>query len=360
MRLGLIIYGSLETLSGGYLYDRKLVERLREAGDHVEVISMPWRDYLGRLAHNFDPAWIKHLAGAKYDVLLEDELNHPSLFRINRALRPICDFPIVSIVHHLRSSEDHPSALTTIYRTVERNYLKSLDGYIFNSQTTCDAVEKMIGDQACGVVATPAGDRFGKTASEDEIRSRVLAPAPLRILFTGNLIPRKGLETLLRGVAGLDSRDWRLRLVGRTDIDRIYAGHMRELAIQEGIAGQVDFLGGLSDADLEIEFRNAHILAVPSTYEGFGIVYLEAMGFGVPAIGSTAGGAGEIVQHGINGALIHPGDSSDLTRCLKPLMQDRVKLLEMSLNARKRFDAFPGWAKSMDIARAYLLTVKRQ
>ena len=53
MRLGLLIYGSLDTLSGGYLYDRKLVEHLRRAGDSVEIISIPWRSYPAHLADNF-------------------------------------------------------------------------------------------------------------------------------------------------------------------------------------------------------------------------------------------------------------------------------------------------------------------
>ena len=53
MRIGLVIYGSLDTLSGGYLYDRKLVEYLRAQGDTVEVISLPWRNYAAHLTDNF-------------------------------------------------------------------------------------------------------------------------------------------------------------------------------------------------------------------------------------------------------------------------------------------------------------------
>lgn len=53
LNIGLIVYGSLDNLSGGYLYDRKLVEYLRRQGDRVEIIAQPWRNYAGRLAQNF-------------------------------------------------------------------------------------------------------------------------------------------------------------------------------------------------------------------------------------------------------------------------------------------------------------------
>ena len=53
MKIGLIIYGSLDTLSGGYLYDRMLVDYLRAQGDTVEIISLPWRNYAAHLTDNF-------------------------------------------------------------------------------------------------------------------------------------------------------------------------------------------------------------------------------------------------------------------------------------------------------------------
>src|SRR5512139_3888486 len=104
MHIGLIIYGSLDTLSGGYLYDRKLVEYLRSQRDTVEIISLPWRSYG---AHLTDNLWFRlpgHGANRskKFDILIQDELNHPSLLFANRRRHP---YPVISLVHHLRSSE---------------------------------------------------------------------------------------------------------------------------------------------------------------------------------------------------------------------------------------------------------------
>ena len=53
MKIGFVIYGSLNTVSGGYLYDRKLVEYLHAQGDTVEIISLPWRNYGAHLMDNF-------------------------------------------------------------------------------------------------------------------------------------------------------------------------------------------------------------------------------------------------------------------------------------------------------------------
>jgi hypothetical protein len=109
MRIGLLIYGTLETLSGGYLYDRRLVEHLQSKGDEVEIVSLPWRNYLRHLGDNFSGSLYTRLKELQVDLLLQDELNHPSLFWLNRRLQNQVSYPIIAIVHHLRSSAMHPT-----------------------------------------------------------------------------------------------------------------------------------------------------------------------------------------------------------------------------------------------------------
>src|SRR5574341_2677181 len=161
MKLGLVIYGSLDMLSGGYLYDRKLVEHLTRCGDRVEVISLPWRDYARyarHLADNLSRGLWRRLERLDVDVLLEDELNHPSLVWANRRLKRGGAYPIVSIVHHLRSSELRPAWQNRFYRWVERLYLRSADGFVFNSRNTQAAVQALAGAGRPAVVAYPAAD----------------------------------------------------------------------------------------------------------------------------------------------------------------------------------------------------------
>jgi glycosyltransferase involved in cell wall biosynthesis len=83
---------------------------------------------------------------------------------------------------------------------------------------------------------------------------------------------------------------------------------------------------------------------VPSSYEGFGIVYIEAMGFGLPVIGSTAGAAKEIITHGIDGCLVAPGDSRTLSAHISSFIENREQLCTMALAALDRFSQHPSWS----------------
>jgi hypothetical protein len=65
IRIALLIYGSLDTLSGGYLYDRMLVEALQRGGDTVEVVSLPWRDYARCLGDNLSPGLLRGLPACR-------------------------------------------------------------------------------------------------------------------------------------------------------------------------------------------------------------------------------------------------------------------------------------------------------
>jgi glycosyltransferase involved in cell wall biosynthesis len=347
LRLGLVIYGSLNTISGGFLYDRRLVDYLRHRGEEVEVISLPWRRYARQIFDNCSLEILRRLSRAPVDALLQDELCHPSLFWLNRRLRrrrP--QTPVIAIVHHLRASEARPAWQNRFYRLVERRYLQTVDGFIFNSRATAGAVLGVSGRNRPGVVAAPGGDRFAETVSDAQIRERVQAAGPLRVLFLGNLIPRKGLHTLITALAALPRREWRLTVTGSLTMDAAYARSLRRRVEHLGLTGQVNFTGPLLDGDVAGVLAESHVLAVPSSYEGYGIVYLEGMGFGLPAIATTAGGAQEIITHGKDGFLVAPEDAAGLARCLARWLHDRDKLLAMSLAARQTFLAHPAWDES--------------
>ena len=297
MKIGLVIYGSLDTLSGGYLYDRRLVAALHRRGHTVEVYSVPWRNYGRHLADNVDRRWLARLAAAPVELWLQDELNHPSLVWVNRRLRAATRAPIVSIVHHLRSSEEHPAPLLRLYRRVERAYLCTVDAVLANSYTTLATVEAM-GVRRPAHVAWPAADHLEPDATI--------------------------------GAASVAAR-----------------------ARAHGLLPRIRFLGRLDDATLAGAYRSHHLLAVPS-YEGFGIAYLEAQRFGLPVIALTTGAACEAILDGQTGFLVEAGDAAAIARHVAHLDADRMLLAGMGMAARLRYELHPTWAASMEDAAHWL------
>lgn len=346
MRIGFLIYGSLDTLSGGYLYDRMLVDYLCAQGDTVEIISLPWRNYAAHLTDN-----LRFRLPTNLDILIQDELNHPSLIGANRGKHP---YPVISLVHHLRCSEPRPKWQNAFYRAIERTYLQSVDGFIFNSLTTQGVVNGLADHGTPSIVAYPPTDRFGNAISEEEIIERA-KNKEFRILFLGNLIERKGLHTLLDALSLKrdDISVYRLDVVGSLTTDPAYARAIQKKAAL--LSSPVTFHSSLDRDPLKQLLQQSHILAVPSSYEGFGIAYLEGMGFGLPAIGTTAGAAREIITDGETGYLIEPNDAASLAARLLSLSLDRGLLLRLSLNARLRYIHQPKWEQTAGKIRGFLL-----
>ena len=347
MRVGLTLYGSLDEQSGGFRYDRKLVEGLRAAGDTVECIQLPWREYHRGLLDNGSRR-LRQRLNVDVDVMLQDELAHPSLVRTNRAL----SYPIVSIVHHLRASE--PRRLAPLYRAIERRYLGTVEGVVCNSATTRNVVTDLGVDPEDTVVAPPAGDQFDPDIDRATVERRATTE-PLQVVFVGNIAPRKGLDTLVDGVAAA-AADIDLTVVGR-HVDTAHVTAVQERVREHDLADRVQFAGRLPDDELAKTLRSSHVLAVPSRYEGFGIVYLEGMSFGLPALATQAGGATNIVTDGETGALVDPDDSAAVAHELERFATDRDRLAEMGWAARRNYETHPDWKKTVERVRGLLSAI---
>ena len=355
MHIGLVIYGSLDIVTGGFLYDRKLVEYLRSKGDSVEVFSLPWSHYATHLTHNLASTLIERIVNADPDVLIQDELNHPSLFITNRRLRNRVAYPIVSIVHHLRCSELRPDWANRLYSVVEKHYLTTVDGFVFNSTTTRDTVEALVGTGRPSVVAYPGGDNIVPDVNRDMVISRATEVGPLRILFVGGLIHRKNLHTLIKALARLPRECVHLNVVGSLETDLEYVRLIRETIESLGMGDRVTLLGTLTGDDLARLYARSHMIAVPSSYEGFGIVYLEGMGFGLPALASSVGAAHEIISHGRDGFLADPDDEESIAGHIHGLAHDRQELVRMSMAALQRYARHPTWSDCASAIRTFLL-----
>ncbi|HZP63867.1 MAG TPA: glycosyltransferase [Terriglobales bacterium] len=153
------------------------------------------------------------------------------------------------------------------------------------------------------------------------------------ILSVGNLIPIKGHELLLRAIAALQAQfpDFVCEIIG----DGPERSHLQSLAINLAVSDKVRFLGRQSREHVAQAMRRCSIFALPSSYEGLGCVYIEAMSAGKPIIACRDQGIQDIVEHGRNGWLIAPRDLSSLTDALAILLQDSELRTRLGRNARE-------------------------
>ena len=154
----------------------------------------------------------------------------------------------------------------------------------------------------------------------------------LRVLSVGNLIPIKGHALLLRAFATA------LRDVPACSLEIIGDGPERKkltrFASELGIANSVHFHGRQSRDYVAEVMRQCTVFALPSTYEGLGCVYLEAMACAKPAIGCRGQGIEEVIEHGKSGVLVAPGNERELTDALLTLLRDKELRRRMGTNAR--------------------------
>jgi glycosyltransferase involved in cell wall biosynthesis len=361
MRVAWVVDGPLDQLSGGYLYDRLVVDHLRRESVEVSLLSLPTGSYGARLARGWRSDFAKMVTDASPDILVQDELSHPALLRVNRRLassRP--GLKRVGLVHHLRASEPRSLLANAVYRWIERRYLASLDAFIFNSRTTRAAVQRLGLPASASIVAVPGADRLAVPLGPDAIHSRAQEAGPLRVLFLGNLIPRKGLLTLVEAVALLPRGSVDLTVVGSPEVDPRHAQRVRRRVSALRLGPIVHFLGALEGQALARVMLAAQVLAVPSAYEGYGMAYLEGMGYGLPPIAGAEGGATEFVRHAENGFLVEPGDPAQLAVHLSGLHHDRSLLARVSLAARRTYQTHPTWEATGDLILTFLKELLRR
>jgi phosphatidylinositol alpha-1,6-mannosyltransferase len=130
----------------------------------------------------------------------------------------------------------------------------------------------------------------------------------------------KGADDLIRAMPQLLSSFPGLQLVAVGSGDDV--PRLRAVAAEYGVAEAVHFFEGISREQLAACYAHSEIFALPSTGEGFGIVFIEAMAFGRPVLGVAAGGVTDIVEDGMNGILIPPKEPPALARSLGRLLRD--------------------------------------
>jgi glycosyltransferase involved in cell wall biosynthesis len=141
-----------------------------------------------------------------------------------------------------------------------------------------------------------------------------------KILSVGTLIPIKGHKLLIRAVAAMAQEfpSLSLEIIG-SGPER---SRLQALTQQLEISERVRFLGRQPRREVAAAMQRCSLFALPSTYEGLGCVYLEAMATGKAVVGCRGQGISEIIEHGTNGFLVGPDNEKELTLALAMLLRD--------------------------------------
>ena len=169
--------------------------------------------------------------------------------------------------------------------------------------------------------------------SRAEIRARHgIADGDLALLFLGNEFRRKGLETLLEALARDDLAEAKLFVAGADDPEPY-----RRLAGRLGLEGRVAFLGPTGEAARL--YGAADVFVLPTRYEAFPLVVLEAMASGLPVVTTRTAGASELIEDGVDGVFLEdPSDAGALAACIRTLRSAEERRA-MGGRARRRVEA---------------------
>lgn len=211
-----------------------------------------------------------------------------------------------------------------LYSRLEGRNARSADRVFVTSRYAARAAVDAYGLDPRSVRIAPEAIDDDVLGRADAARAEEPAPAdrPPAILSVARQYRRKDTPTLLRAFARVRERlpEARLRIVG--DGPRLPAA--RRLAGKLGLADTVTFTGALaSTAELDREYRRARVFCLPSRQEGFGIVFLEAMAYGLPIAAASAGAVAEVAPPNRTSLLIPPGDAEALAAVLVRLLSDR-------------------------------------
>lgn len=161
------------------------------------------------------------------------------------------------------------------------------------------------------------------------------------LVFAGRLVHEKGLQELIKALPLLRDNYPRLRLIvagtGQLLADQ------QDRAVRYGVADFLDWRGFVSDADLAQLFADADVVVVPSLYEPFGLVALEAQLAGAPVAVSNTGGLAELVEPGVTGARFTPQSPATIAEAIRGLLEDPTGTRAMADRARHRAKAEFGW-----------------
>jgi glycosyltransferase involved in cell wall biosynthesis len=337
-RIGWVVYGELEQVTGGYIYDRLVVERLRELGDSVTVVSLtPGASELPSLSDELD-------------ALVGDELCFRELLPLFQ--RAPAGLRRVLLIHHLSAWEHPLGAERAATLALEKAVIDAADACVTTSHVTADRLhaEGLSGRVS---VAEPGADRLPRSDTGGQEPSGLR----LRLLFLGNILRRKRVLELVQAFARLPAAHVELVLVG-AELEPDYAAEVRRLIAASGVASRVHWMGSLPVEAVAEQLTLADALVLPSALEGYGMVLSEALWSAVPVIAARVGAAEKLVTETGAGLLFEPSDDAALGATLGAFIGDAALRLRLRRAAWNAAEILPRWRDTALAVRSALAPVR--
>lgn len=235
-------------------------------------------------------------------------------------------------------------------RPIVRGIVRGSDAVTVISSHTAAALRSLVPEAEPRVI--PFGAAVESSVAPD--RPPREPGAPMRLLFVGRLVERKGVRVLIEALAR--GGDDRLTIVGDGPERPALEAHVRLLGLEQ----RVELTGGVDAPELDRRLRSADALVLPAVrdskgdVEGLGVVLLEALGAGIPVIASASGGIVDIVRDGETGLLVPPGDAGALAEAIARYRADPELAGRLASRGRAHVAAEFSWSGIMDrLERAY-------
>lgn len=326
------IPGDVDTPTGGYAYDRRVLALLPQHGVAARHLALPG---------SFPWASVSDLAETQ--SILQNTPDGAVLLIDGLALGAMTDLVLTSVFRPIVALVHHPLAMETGLSDRQRRALASSERaalararhVIATSPETGRLLVSDFGvppDQL--TVALPGCDPAPRATGSHEA-------APV-LLAVGAVSPRKGYDVLIGALATLRDRPWRLRILGATDRDQAEMTRLANLLETHGLTDRVRFEGSLSGQALENAYATADMFVHAAHYEGYGMVLAEAMARGLPMVVSTGGAAGETVPDGA-ALKIPPGDAQALAAAISTVLDDPQRRKTLGEAAWRAGQVLPRW-----------------
>ncbi|MDJ0944755.1 MAG: glycosyltransferase family 4 protein [Kiloniellales bacterium] len=342
-RLHFVLPGDPATRTGGFIYDARIIEGLRARGIEVAVHSLPD----GFPAPS--PA-VRAQAAALFAALPDGArvvVDGLALGVLPGELAPEAGrLELIGLVHHPLAAESglSPERRQALFDS-ETAALALVSQVVTTSRHTAEALAPY-GVPAERITPVPPGVEPAPLAAGS-------ADGTLALLCVANLVPRKGHDLLLGALARLEHLDWRLTCGGSPARDPDWSERLRRLCAENGLDDRVAFVGEIDDSRLEDLYHGADLFVLASHYEGYGMVFPEAVAHGIPVLATRTGGIPEAAPAEAS-ILVPPGDLDALTAALRRLLAEPAAYAELRAAARGARAGLRRWSDSAALFAAAL------